>query len=173
MSMILLTHWVAAFFLVAMASFALMEAKSSSLIPKSLFLWPLAGLLFGLTALLSGFFQVHQVSGSATVLILGGVMLLASIQAFMSNIRKWSRWPSGAIWLGFVLVGILYQFPGGSTEEPLFTDFYRHVAGFMWAAIGLTKVISEKTISQGTGVPAWIVLLYVQAVLIGSLAEQR
>ena len=163
MSMGLLVHWISAFLLVAMASFALIEAKSSSLIPKSLFLWPLAGFLFGLMA----FGSLVSMKNHALV-ALGVVMILCSVQAFFVNIRKISRWPSGAVWLTLVLVAILYQIPYTGADEPLFHTFLRRLSGLLWAAVGITKVLSEKTVSQEGAVPTWITLLYLQALLIAS-----
>ena len=164
----LIMHWCAALLLVAMASLAFIEAKTSSLIPKSLFLWPLSGFLFGLLAVLAPFMGKGHFSGKSTLLTLGIVAILASGQAFLVNIRKISRWPSGIVWLGFVLVGLYYQIPYSGMEEPLFQTFLRRLSGLVWIAVGVTKVISEKTVSQEGSVPIWIMLLYVQAVLIAS-----
>ncbi len=161
-------HWIAAILLIGMATFAYIEAKSSSLIPKSLFLWPLCGFLFGVLAVLGPVLGRGQMSGKSTLLALGIVFLLCSVQALLVNIRKLSRWPSGAIWLGFLLLGLLYQIPFEGAAEPLFHTFLRRISGFVWMAVGITKVISEKTVSQEGQTPPWILLLYVQAALIAS-----
>ena len=171
MSHALLAHWTAGFLLIVMASFALIEVKSSSLIPKSLFLWPFAGFLFGFLTLLSPIMMKGHDWNQTTLAALGVAAVLASIQALLVNIRKISSWPSGAIWLGFLVVGILYQIPYESLQEPLFRGFIRRLTGFVWAAIGITKVIGDKTVSQGSGIPAWILLTYVQAILIASLSH--
>lgn len=157
------SHWVAAGLLIAMATFALLEAKSSSLIPKSLFLWPLSGFLFGLLCL-EPFFRRHHVS----FLVMGILLMVCSSQAFLVNIRKLSRWPSGAVWLGLVIIGIIHQIPNPSVSEPVFQDFYRRLSGFIWIAIGVTKVIGERSVSDTSAVPVWIQLVYIQAALVAS-----
>ena len=156
-------HLLAGLLLVSMASFALIEARSSSLIPKSLFLWPFSGLLFGILTALAAFRMKNPALPA-----LGIVMILCSLQAFLVNIRKLSRWPSGAVWLLLVLVCLIHQIPYSGAEEPLFRTFLRRFSGFLWAAVGITKVLSEKTVSQEGAVPPWILLLYGQAILIAS-----
>ena len=163
-----LIHWLAALLLISTASFALIEAKSSSLIPKSLFLWPLSGLLYGILAVLGPILGRGQMSGKSTLLALGIAMILCSLQALLVNIRKLSRWPSGAIWLGLIVVGIIYQAPSSVPQEPLFHTFLKRLSGFIWIAIGITKVVSEKTVSQEGTTPTWILLLYIQAALTAS-----
>ncbi|MBI4387559.1 MAG: hypothetical protein HY582_00765 [Candidatus Omnitrophica bacterium] len=167
----LIVHWIAASLLIAMATFALIEARSSSLIPKSLFLWPFFAFLFGILTLLGSFRMLVSHWNGVIFLVLGIVIILASAQAFLVNIRKISRWPSGMIWLvGLSIVGILYQVPYAlPAEEPLFQHFIHRLSGFLWAAIGVTKMIEERTVSEGSRVPTWITLLYVQAILIASL----
>ncbi len=167
----IIIHYLAAALLVAMATYALIEAKSSSLIPKALFLWPLAGFLFGLLAVLAPFMGSGHLSGKQTLFVLGVVMILCSAQALLVNIRKLSRWPSGIVWLLLILVGVLYQAPYSGIVEPLFQTFLRRAMGFLWAGIGITKLISEKSISQEGATPSWILLLYVQAILIASFSN--
>lgn len=159
----IISHWVAAGLLASMATFALLEAKSSSLIPKSLFLWPLMGFLFGLFCL-EPFFVRHHTS----FLIMGTVIMICAAQAFFVNIRKLSRWPSGAVWLGLALVGVLMQIPNNAVAEPVFQNFYKRLAGLVWIAIGVTKVIGERSVSDTSAVPVWIQLVYVQAALVAS-----
>ena len=163
-----LSHWLAALLLIGMATFALLEAKSASLIPKSLFLWPLMGLLYGLMALASQISRGTPPPSKSILLVMGVAMTLCSLQALLVNIRKISRWPSGAIWLSLVLLAMVCQTPYAGAEEPVFHTFFRRLSGFVWAAIGITKVVSEKTVTQEGGIPAWIILLYVQAALIAS-----
>lgn len=156
-------HLISALLLLAMASYALIEVKSSSLIPKALFLWPLAGFVFGLLSLVSLIRMKNPILAE-----LGVAMILCSLQALLVNIRKLPRWPSGAIWLLLLIVGLLHQMPYSGMEEPLLKTFLRRASGWVWAAIGITKVLSEKTVSQEGSVPTWINLLYVQAILIAS-----
>ena len=163
-----LVHWLAGLLLIGMATFALLEAKSASLIPKSLFLWPLMGFLFGLLALASPIARGSHLSNKIIFITMGVVMTCSSVQAFLVNIRKISRWPSGTVWLGFVLLGLAYQIPYPGKNEPTFQTFFRNLSGFLWAAIGITKVIGEKTVSQEGRIPPWILLLYVQALLVAS-----
>lgn len=159
----IVSHWIAAGLLIGLATFALLEAKSSSLIPKSLFLWPLMGFLFGLLCL-EPFFVRHNVS----LLWMSIILMICSAQAFLVNIRKLPRWPSGAVWLGLILIGILLQIPNGNLTEPVFQDFYRRLSGFVWIAIGITKVIGERSVSDTSAVPVWIQLVYFQAALVAS-----
>jgi len=164
-----LLHYLVSLLLVAMATFAWMEAKSSSLIPKSLFLWPLMGFIFGVLALAGSGSTGHQWGDKSAFLTLGVVMILASIQALLVNIRKISRWPSGLVWLGLVLVIFFVQEPTLATAEPHFSMFMKRLSAFLWAAVGITKVISEKTTVTEGSLPVWIVLIYVQAILTASL----
>ena len=167
----LIIHWIAAALLILTASFALIEVKSSSLIPRSLFLWPLSAFIFGALTLLSSFMMPPRSHWNSVIfLVLGFVMIVASLQAFLVNIRKISRWPSGIIWLGLIVVGILYQIPYAvTTQEPLFQNFIHRLSGLLWATIGITKIIGEQTVSEGNRVPVWITLTYIQAILIASL----
>ncbi len=167
-SMGLLMHWFSGLLLAAMATFALLEVKSASLIPKSLFLWPLMGLVFGLSALAAPLGRGRHSDVLIIFLGLGMAMTLCSLQAFLVNIRKISRWPSGAVWLSLVLVAMAYQIPYTGFQEPLFHTFFRRLTGFLWGAIGITKVLGERSAATEGGTPRWIVLLYVQAVLIAS-----
>lgn len=164
-------HWFAALCLIAMATYALIEAKSSSLIPKALFLWPLAGFIFGVLAILAPVIGGGHLSGQQTLFVLGIVMIICSAQAFFVNIRKLSRWPSGAVWLLLIFVAVLYQTPYEGMVEPVFQTFLRRFTGFLWAAVGITKVIGEKTISSENSIPPWIILLYIQAILIASFSS--
>lgn len=164
----LMIHWLAAFLLIGMATGALLEAKSASLIPKSLFLWPLAGLLFGLLALAAPLARGSHGSGQVIVIGTGVAMLACSVQAFLVNIRKLARWPSGAVWLSLVVVALLHQIPYSGFQEPAFRTFFRRFSGLLWAAIGVAKVLRERSVSQEGGIPAWITLLYLQAALIAS-----
>jgi len=161
-------HLFAGLLLAAMATFALLEAKSNSLIPKSLFLWPLLGLMFGLMSMAGTLRGSMAASSKAVLFTTGLVFTLCSLQAFLSNIRRIPRWPSGAVWLGLVLVALVSLLSYTGQQEPQFHNFYRHLTGFVWAAIGITKVAGEKSVSQEGGTPAWILLLYAQSILIAS-----
>ena len=163
-----IVHLFAGLLLAAMATFALDEAKSSSLIPKSLFLWPLFGLLFGLMSLLGSARGALTASSKLVLCTTGAVMLMCSLQALLVNIRKIPRWPSGAIWYGLGWIAVVSFLPYTGPQEPLFHTFFRRLSGFVWLAIGLCKVSGERSAAQEGGVPAWIVLLYAQAVLIAS-----
>lgn len=159
----IISHWIAAGLLIATATFALLEAKSSALIPKSLFLWPLSAFLFGLLCL-----EPFLRRGHVSFLVMAIVIMICAAQAFLVNIRKLSRWPSGAVWLGLLLIGLMLQVPNPNIAEPVFQDFYRRLAGFVWIAIGVTKVIGERSVSDPSAVPVWIQLVYVQAALVAS-----
>lgn len=161
-------HWMASLLLIAMASFALLEAKSASLIPKSLFLWPACGVLFAVAALAAPWADGGHASEKTVFLAVGLTMAACSLQALLVNIRKLSRWPSGLVWLALVLAGLLHQIPYAGAEEPAFHTFLGRLSGILWAAIGITKVVGERTVSQEIGIPPWILLLYLQAVLIAS-----
>lgn len=139
--------------LVLIATAAGGEAKSSSPVPKSLFLWPLLVILFGIESLIQGGWSY----GFSVSVIFGAVLILCGIQAALVNLRRLSPWPSGAIWLGLVLTGIGFQF---------YPWFEQRLMGLLWVAIGITKVIRERSASLETGTPVWISLLYVQAILL-------
>lgn len=164
----LLMHWFASLLLTSMATFALVEARSSSLIPKSLFFWPAAGMGFGILTLLSSVSGGVHSQNSLLYLITGLLLIICSVQAFLVNIRKLSRWPSGTVWLGLILVALIAQFPTVNSAEPLFQLFFIRLSGLLWAVIGIVKVISERSVSQEGGVPPWILLLYVQALLLAA-----
>ncbi|PIQ86210.1 MAG: hypothetical protein COV74_05915 [Candidatus Omnitrophica bacterium CG11_big_fil_rev_8_21_14_0_20_45_26] len=169
MAMVSLMHWAAALVLVGMALFASIEAQSSSLIPKSLFLWPAMGFIFGLLVLAGAFTSQAHGTSPASFFVLGFAFLLGSIQAFLVNIRKISPWPSGIVWLGLVLV-FLFTPSASMQTEPLFQQFIARLIGLMWAAIGIAKVAGERGVSGEGRVPTWIYLLYVQAILIAALS---
>jgi hypothetical protein len=164
-----LFHWLAALLLVAMASFAWNEARSEALITRSLFLWPLSGFLFGLLILITPLVGTLHSEDKVRFAVLGAVFCACSVQAFLSNIRRVARWPSGAIWLALVIAGLMFQPPSESLEfEPFFLAFYRRFSGLIWAAIGIAKVAGEKGLTPQGGMPAWLRLLYLQAILIAS-----
>lgn len=164
----LIPHWIMGLLLVAMGTFALLEKRSTAFVSRSLLLWPLAGFVLSLMLVLGVFVEeVHSTSRPA-LLAAGTVLALCSIQALLVNVRKLARWPSGLVWLGLVFVCFLYQFPRPEAGEPAFRIFFSRLLGWLWAAIGITKVLSERTVAQEGGIPAWILLLYVQAVLIAS-----
>lgn len=133
--------------LALIATFAMAEARSSSLVPKSLLLWPSLVILLGILTFIQG------------RSLLGIFLILAGIQAFLVNIRKLSPWPSGAIWLGLVLAGAGFQ---------LYPLFEQHLMGFLWIAVGITKIVRERSSTLGSGTPIWILLLYIQAILLAS-----
>ncbi|GEM_PF-1264306 len=161
-------HLFAGLLLAAMATFALIEAKSTSLIPRSLFLWPMLGLVFGVLALGSSARGTLTGSSKLILFTMGAVMSVCSLQAFLVNIRKIPRWPSGAVWLCLILITLASQLNYTGAEEPLFRLFFRRFSGFIWAAIGIAKVAGERAIAQEGGTPAWILLMYVQALLMAS-----
>ncbi|HNV86516.1 MAG TPA: hypothetical protein PKL97_06075 [Candidatus Omnitrophota bacterium] len=164
----LLPHWIIALLLVAMGTFALLEKRSASFVSRSLILWPVSGFLLSFMFLSALFVKgPHSFSPSA-FLVTGVVLALCSAQALLFNIRKLNRWPSGFIWLGLVLAGFFYQFAGPGSQELSFRIFFGRLSGWIWAAVGIVKVIEEKSVSQEGGAPAWILLLYVQAILIAS-----
>ena len=163
-----ISYWVEALLLVGMATFALIEVKSSSLIPKSLFIWPACGALYGFFVLLAAIFLNRGTMHDAARLVLGIAFLLCSLQAFVVNIRKLSPWPSGMIWLGVAVAGLMFQGPVSSLQEPLFQTFVRRLIGLVWASVGVMKIVSEKTVSQEGSIPVWIKLLYIQAILTAS-----
>ncbi len=140
--------------LALIATFAMAEAKSSSLVPKSLLLWPALLVVYGVINLV----QTWQFS-EIFLGVLGVVLILCGLQAALVNIRRLGPWPSGAVWLGFILAGLGFQ---------LYPFFEHHLIGFIWMAIGLAKVTRERSAALETGTPLWISLLYVQAVLLAS-----
>jgi len=164
----LLPHWIMALLLVAMGTFALLEKRSTSFVSRSLLLWPLAGFLLSLMFLLGGSVKGAHSFPSPAFFATGIVLALCSVQALLFNIRKLSRWPSGWIWLGLVFACVFYQYLRPESHAPSFQIFFSRLSGWIWAAIGVTKVIAEKSVSQEGVFPAWILLLYVQAVLIAS-----
>lgn len=141
--------------LALIAAAATSEAKSSSLVPKSLLLWPALVIIFGILTLIEGV-VIYGFSVTAT---LGIILILSGIQAMLVNIRRLSPWPSGAIWLTLMLAGVGFQ---------LYPHFEQRVMGFLWIAVALTKVIRERSATLESGIPLWIQLLYVQAILLAS-----
>ncbi len=141
--------------LALIATTAMIEAKSSSLVPKSLLIWPALVIFLGVFSFIEGWY----VYGFSVTVILGIFLVLCGVQAALVNIRRLSPWPSGAIWLGLVLAGIGFQ---------IYPLFEQHIMGFLWIAIGVTKVLRERGASIEGGVPTWILLLYVQAILLAS-----
>lgn len=139
--------------LVALA--ATMEAKSSSLVSKSLILWPALLVAFGALTLI----QAIALYGFNVTIFLGIFLILCGIQAALVNIRRLAPWPSGAIWLTLVLAGIGFQF---------YPWFEQRLVGFLWMAVGLAKVMRERSAALEGGVPSWIQLLYVGAILLAA-----
>ena len=137
------------------ATAAWMEAKSSSLVPKSLLLWPVLVILFGIESLIQGGWSYRPWIS----VLFGGVLILCGIQAVLVNLRRLSPWPSGAVWLGLVLTGLGFQ---------SYPWFEQRLMGFLWVAIGMTKVVRERSASLEAGTPIWISLLYLQAILLAS-----
>jgi hypothetical protein len=142
--------------LAVLATLVLAEFRSTSLIPKSLFLWPLFTVLVGIVTLIQGWYWY----GFLSIFVLHGTFLILSgIQAALVNIRRLNPWPSGAVWLGLVLTGLGFQF------YPL---FFQRVMGFLWVAVGVTKVLRERSTTLEGGTPLWVWLLYVQAILLAA-----
>ena len=141
--------------LALLATLATCEAKSSSLVPKSLLLWPVFVVLFGIVTLIQG----ERSYGFSVTVILGAILILCGIQAVLVNMRRLSPWPSGAVWFGLVLAGIGFQ---------LYPFFEQRVMGVLWIAIGVAKVVRERSATLEAGIPLWIQLLYVQAILLAS-----
>ncbi len=146
---------VGGFVLALIALAATAEAKSSSLVPKSLLLWPALIVLFGALSFIQGW----QLYGFSVTVILGIILILCGVQAGLVNIRRVSPWPSGAVWLTLILAGIGFQF---------YPWFEQRVMGFLWMAVGLTKVTRERSATLEGGTPIWIQLLYLQAVLLAA-----
>ena len=151
-------NWIfnlsAGLLLALVATVAMVEAKSSSLVPKSLLLWPVLLVLFGVLNLAVGGVEEFLFRG-----LLGSVLILCGIQAALVNIRKLSPWPSGLIWLGLVLAGIGFQF---------YSLFLERVMGFVWMAVGMTKLFRERSASLEAGTPFWISLLYLEAIFLAA-----
>ena len=141
--------------LVLIAVTAHREAKSSALVSKALLLWP--ALVVGLG--IETFVQGWSTLGFSVTVLLGGILILCGIQAVLVNIRKLSPWPSGAIWLLLIPVGTGFQF---------YPFFEQRIMGWLWTAVGITKVMRERSASLETGTPSWILLLYAQAILLAS-----
>jgi len=141
--------------LALIATTAMAEAKSSSLVPKSLLLWPALLILFGILTLLQGW----SLYGFSVTIFHGGVLILCGIQAGGVNVRRLAPWPSGGIWLALAVTGIAFQ---------SYPYFEQHVMGFLWVATGIAKVIRERSAVLETGIPAWILFFYVQAILLAS-----
>ncbi len=141
--------------LTLIAAAAMIEAKSSALVPKSLLLWPAFIVLAGIATFIQGW----TIYGFSVTVLLGWVLILLGIQAGLVNIRKLGPWPSGAVWLLLIPAGLLFQ---------LYPLFEQRVMGFLWVAIGITKVMRERSASLETGLPTWIVLLYIQAILLAA-----
>lgn len=131
------------------------EVKSSSLVPKSLILWPALLVLFGILVVTQGI--VH--SESPVSVVHGVVLILAGFQAMLVNIRQLLPWPSGGVWLALILTGIGFQF---------YPVFEQRLMGFLWMAVGLTKFIRERSATLEGGMPVWIQLLYIQAILLAA-----
>lgn len=142
------------FLLALIATTVMAELKSSSLVPKSLLLWPIYVMVFGALNLFAGGLTEFFFRG-----FLGAVLILCGIQAGMVNLRRLAPWPSGAVWLGLVLAGAGFQF---------YPHFLERVMGFVWIAAGVSKVIRERSASLESGTPVWIFLLYLQAVILAS-----
>ncbi len=144
-----------AILLLLIAATATIEAKSSALITKSLILWPAFMILMGIVTFIQGW----TIYGFSVTVLLGLVLMFAGVQSGLVNIRKLGPWPSGALWLLLIPVGLLFQ---------LYPLFEQRVMGFLWVAIGITKVMRERSASLETGLPTWIVLLYVQTILLAA-----
>ncbi len=140
--------------LAAIAVTATSEAKSSSLIPKSLLLWPALLIAFGALTTLQGAF-----SGFRMTAVLGIILMACGVQAAGVNIRRFSPWPSGAVWLALVIAGVGFQ---------LYPYFEQRLMGFLWMAVGATKVVRERSTALEAGIPVWIQLLYLGAVLLAA-----
>lgn len=141
--------------LAAVAVTATMEARSRSLIPKSLLAWPALLMVFGALTLIQGV----VLYGFSVTVILGTILILCGIQAALVNLRRLSPWPSGTIWLALIGAGIGFQ---------LYPHPEERLVGFLWMAVGATKVIRERGASVESGLPVWIQLLYLGAVLLAA-----
>ncbi len=143
------------FLLALIATTAIAENKSSSLVPKSLLIWPAFVVLFGIESLIQGW----RSYGFSVTVIFGVVVILCGIQAVLVNLRRLSPWPSGALWLLLILTGAGFQ---------LYPHFEQRIMGFLWIAIAVAKVMRERSASVEAGIPIWLHLLYAQAVLLAS-----
>lgn len=141
--------------LALIAATAQMEAKSSALVSKALLLWPALVVALGIETFIQGW----TIYGFSVTVLLGAVLILAGNQAILVNIRKLSPWPSGAVWLLLIPVGLGFQ---------LYPLFEQRLVGFLWVAVGIAKVVRERSASVESGTPSWILLLYVQAILLAS-----
>lgn len=128
------------------AASATLEWRSNSLVPKSLLLWPALLIVFGVLNFPASKF-------------LSGILILCAVQALLVNVRRLSPWPSGLLWLGLVPASLEYQLSPGLLPN---------LMGWVWFSLGISKVIRERSTSLAAGVPAWITLLYVQAVLLAA-----
>ena len=141
--------------LAAVALTATIEARSSSLIPKSLLIWPALLTVFGILTLIQGMILY----GFSMIALLGLTLSLSGIQAALVNLRRLKPWPSGAVWLVLIAAGIGFQFYSHPEERMM---------GFLWVAVGATKVVRERSASIESGLPVWIQLLYLGAILLGA-----
>ena len=142
--------------LALIATGAMMEVKSSSLIPKSLLLWPACLVLFGIFTFVEG----CVLYGFSVTVLMGIVLAFCGVQAVLVNIRRLSPWPSGGVWLFLILMGLAFQ---------IYPWYEQHVMGFIWVAVGLSKVLRERSANlELQGTPVWIQLLFLQAVLLAS-----
>lgn len=142
-------------FLALIATAALVEAKSNALVSKALFLWPALLVIYGILNLLQGW----RAEGLSVSVALGVLLILCGIQAALVNLRRFSPWPSGGIWLGLVPAGLGFQ---------LYPLLEQRLMGFLWVAIGISKVIRERSASLESGTPIWILLLYAEAILLAA-----
>ena len=137
------------------AAAAMAEAKSSSLVPRSLFLWPLLLILFGVVNLIEGWISY----GFSVSVIFGAILILCGIQAMLVNLRRLPPWPSGYVWLGLIVAGLGFQ---------LYPLFLQRVMGFLWMAVGVAKIARERSASLEAGTPMWILLIFIQAILLAA-----
>ena len=141
--------------LALVAAAATMEAKSSSLLPKSLLLWPAFLVAFGVLTIVEGI----ALYGFTMAVFLGIFLVLCGIQAALVNIRLLTPWPSGAIWLSLILAGFGFQF---------YPWFEQRLLGFLWVAVGFSKVMRERSAALEGGIPFWIQLLYAGAIWLAA-----
>ena len=50
----------------------------------------------------------------------------------------------------------------------LYPYFEQRLMGFLWMAVGATKIIRERSAALEGGIPVWIQLLYLGAVLLAA-----
>lgn len=141
--------------LAGIAAGAWIEARSSSLIPKSLLIWPALVVGLGIVTLIQG--GIYE--GVSVTLGLGAILTVSGVQALLVNIRKLSPWPSGLVWLGLAAAGAGFQF---------YSYYEERMVGLVWIAIGVTKVVRQRSAALEGGTPVWIQLLYFQAVLLAA-----